>query len=312
MGWAMQDGETTGGKNGDTIEVSDGAQLAQALSDKQDSSTPLTILVNGTITEGNSVGVSKFDVKDVQDVSIIGVGSGADFDGIGVKIVRASNIVIRNLKIHHVLIGDKDAISIEGPADHIWVDHCELYAEYQDVDKDDYDGLIDAKAESEYITYSWNYLHDSWKTSLVGSSESDTHDRKITMHHNYYENCNSRLPLFRGGNGHLFNNYYVDIASTAINSRLGACLRVENNYFSNVRNPWVSAYSDVLGGTELICNVTTDDSSFDYSSDNTSEPLECTGLVPYDYSGVLNHVDQVPSIVTANAGVGKLPDPTDF
>ncbi|MBN1652250.1 MAG: hypothetical protein JXA30_00580 [Deltaproteobacteria bacterium] len=312
VGWATENGTTTGGKNGTTTTVVNGEQLAQALKDKSDSDTPLTILVDGTITAANSGDVEKFDVKDVRDVSIIGTGSGADFEGIGIKIFKASNIIFRNLRVFKVDIGDKDAISIEGPADHIWIDHCELYAEYQNVNKEYYDGLLDAKAEAEYITYSWNYLHDSWKTSLVGSGESDTYDRKITIHHNYYRNCYSRLPLFRSGNGHIFNNYYVDIASTGINSRINACLRIENNYFSNVANPWVSAFSDVLGGVELVCNTVTDGSRFNYSSNDVNEPLACEADIPYDYSSVLNHVDQVSSVVVENAGVGKLADPTDY
>jgi pectate lyase len=311
IGWAAESGGTTGGKGGATITVSDGAALVQALSDQQDSSTPLTIMVSGRITEANSGGATKLDVKDVRDVSIIGAGDGAELDGIGIKIVRASNIVIRNLRIHHVASGDKDAISIEGPADHIWIDHCELYADYQGVDKDFYDGLLDVKGDAEYITYSWNYLHDSWKTSLVGSSEDDTFDRKITMHHNRYENCNSRLPLFRGGNGHVFNNYYVDIADTGINSRLGGCLKIEANYFDNAKNPWVSAYSDELGGGELLCNVLSEDSVFEYASDVHELPT-CSATVPYEYAAVLNHTDHVPAVVMDNAGVGKLTDPAQF
>jgi len=311
-GWATEAGGTSGGKGGQTISVSTGSELGQALEDQQDSSTPLTILVEGTITSANSGDLTKFDVKDVSDVSIIGVGAGAEFDGIGIKIVRASNIVLRNLKIYNVTLGNKDAISIEGPADHIWVDHCELHAEYQNVDKDYYDGLLDAKAEAEYITYSWNYLHDSWKTALVGSSEDDTFDRKLTMHHNHFENCNSRLPLFRGGNGHVFNNLYEDILSTAINSRVGACIRIENNHFENVLNPWISAYSDELGGVELACNHVSDDSEFVLAADDEHEPLDCVANVPYAYDQVLNHVDQVANLVGMHAGVGKLTDPTEF
>jgi len=309
-GWATQNGGVTGGKGGTTITVSTGAALVQALEDKQDSSMPLTILISGVITKANA-GVNKIDVKDVSDVSIIGAGDGAELDGIGIKIVRASNIVVRNLKVHNVLSGDKDAISIEGPADHIWIDHCELYAEYQGVDKDFYDGLLDVKAESEYITYSWNYLHDSWKTALVGSSEDDTFDRKLTMHHNFFKNCNSRMPLFRGGNGHVFNNYYLDVVDTAINSRIDACLRIEGNSFSNVQNPYVSAFSDVLGGGELVCNLLVDGTAFVYGDDVRELPT-CTAVVPYDYASVLTHPEQVEAIVMANAGVGKLDDPTQF
>ena len=311
-GWATEAGGTSGGKGGQTITVSTGTELAQALEDKQDSSTPLTILVDGSITPANSGSLTKFDVKDVSDLSIIGTGAGAEFAGIGIKVVRASNIVLRNLKIFNVTIGDKDAISIEGPADHIWVDHCELHAEYQNVDKDYYDGLLDAKAEAEYITYSWNYLHDSWKTMLVGSSEDDTFDRKLTVHHNHFQNCNSRLPLFRGGNGHVFNNFFEDVVSTAINSRLGACLRVENNRFESVINPWISAYSDVLGGVDLVCNSVDDDSAFVREADDEHEPPNCSAVVPYTYDQVLNHVDHVADLVSTHAGVGKLSDPTDF
>lgn len=313
VGYATQNGGTTGGKGGTRVTVSTGAELVAALEAKQDSTTPLTLVVTGTITPANSGGVEKIDVKDVRDVSIIGAGAGAEFNGIGIKIVKAGNIVLRNLRIHHVDIGDKDAISIEGPADHVWVDHCELYSQYQGVDKDFYDGLLDAKAESEYLTYSWNYFHDSWKTSLVGSSENDTFDRKLTIHHNYFKNCNSRLPLFRGGSAHIFNNYYQDIVETAINSRSGACVQIENNYFSNVTNPWVSAFTTALGGGEIICNTLADGTKFALSDSSEIFALpSCTLNVPYPHASFLNLPADVPRLVMANAGVGKLADPESF
>jgi pectate lyase len=131
------------------------------------------------------------------------------------------------------------------------------------------------------------------------------------MHHNRYENCNSRLPLFRGGNGHVFNNYYVDIADTGINSRLGGCLMIEANYFDGAKNPWVSAYSDELGGGELLCNVLSEDSVFEYADDVHELPT-CSANVPYDHGAVLNHPDHVPAVVMGNAGVGRLADPTQF
>lgn len=309
VGWATEQGGTSGGKGGTVLTVRDGAALVQALKDKRDQTTPLTILVSGTVT-AESAGVEKIDVKDVRDVSIIGAGSGATFDGIGIKIVRAGNIVVRNLKIANVQSGDKDAISIEGPVDHVWVDHCELHAELEGVGKDDYDGLLDAKGEAAYLTYSWNYLHDSWKTSLVGSSESDVFDRKLTMHHNHFEHCNSRTPLFRGGNGHVFNNYYDRILDTGVNARIGACVRLENNYFRDAKNPWVSAFSDELGAVELVCNMTVETSFM--HSDDVREPLGCEAVVPYDYEQVLTAVSEVPGLVATHAGVGKLRDPTAF
>jgi pectate lyase len=303
-GWATEAGGTTGGHGGPTETVTNGQDLQDAI----DKGGPRIIYVQGKITSAPD---GKFNVKDVSDISILGLGSTAELDNVGIKITRASNIIIRNLKIHSVLTGEKDAISIEGPANHIWVDHCELYAEYDGVHKDYYDGLLDAKGDVDYLTFSWNYMHDSWKTSLAGSSESDTYDRKMTLHHNYYRNCYSRLPLFRGGNGHVFNCYYEDIHSTAINSRLGACVKVENNYFLNTKNPWVSAYSKVLGGVDASGNTFVN-SPFDFSNSDINEALSCNAHVPYSYSSVLNSTSQVPNIVKQYAGVGKLSDPASF
>jgi pectate lyase len=267
-------------------------------------------LVNGPITQGNT-GAEKIDVKDVRNVSIIGVGTKAIFNGIGLKLWRTGNVVLRNLAIHHVQTGEKDAISIAGPADHIWVDHCELYSSFQGVEKDTYDGLIDAKDGAEYITYSWNHLHDHWKVSLAGSAETDVHDRKLTMHHNWIENVNGDVPTYRGGQGHIFNNYYRDVVSMAINSRLEACLRVESNVFASVVNPWVTAYSAVSGGVDVLCNEVDANSHFEYSASIAEAPA-CLSSVPYDYGDVLTHPSHVESLVMENAGVGKLTDATVF
>jgi len=319
-GFATETSGTIGGKGGSTITVSSGTDLQNAINAQKKSDEPLIIMVEGLINLANSPGLEKIDVKDVSNLSIIGSVNGAEFDGIGLKLRRASNIIIRNVSVHHVTSGEKDCISIEGPADHIWIDHCELYNEFGDVDgdgdedsndKDFYDGLLDVKADAEYITYSWNYLHSSWKTSLVGSSESDTYDRKLSIHHNYYNDCYSRLPLFRGKTGHIFNCYYSNIESTAINSRLNSCIRIEKNYFENVHNPWVSAYSDVLGGVELIDNYLIN-SPFNYSSSDTFEPYLCEAEIPYNYDEVLNAVMEVKELVMQYAGVGKLDEPGEF
>ncbi|MFZ5989975.1 MAG: pectate lyase family protein [Bacillota bacterium] len=297
VGFATLNGGTTGGQGGSVVTVNNGTDLQNAINNK--GTQPLTIYVNGTITPSNSSGLSKIDVKDVSDISILGVGTSGEFNGIGIKITRASNIIIRNLKIHHVNIGDKDCIGIEGPANNIWVDHCELYNDL-DHDKDYYDGLLDAKGDCEYITYSWNYLHDSYKTSLVGSSDSDNYDRKITYHHNRFENCFSRLPLFRFGTGHIFNNYYAGIIDTGINSRMGAKLRVENNYFENSKDPLGFWYSDITGYWDVSNN------KFVNCTGSQPTTSTCSFNPPYDYSGALDPVDSVKSIVIQNAGVGKI------
>lgn len=54
---------------------------------------------------------------------------------------------------------------------------------------------------------------------------------KITFHNNRFENLNSRVPSMRFGEGHVYNNYYKGILTTAINSRMGAKMRIEHNVF---------------------------------------------------------------------------------
>lgn len=304
IGFVTQTTGITGGAGGTSVTVSTGTALMAAIVGNK-SNAPLTIYINGVITPANTpTTYDKIEIKDRNNISIIGVGTSGEFNGIGLYVRRATNIIIQNIKVHHVQLGPKDCIGIEGPANHIWVDHCELYNQLQGVGVDDYDGLLDIKDDAEYVTFSWNYLHDAWKASLSGYTETDTYNRKVTYHHNRFENVNSRLPLFRGGTGHVFNNYYKDIASTAINSRVGACVKIENNYFLNTKNPYVSAYSSVVGYGDISGNTLVN-SPFQYSSD-TYLLGACTLAIPYNYASVLNAADDVPAVVLAGAGVGKL------
>lgn len=295
VGFASLNGGTTGGQGGKVITVNTGTDLQNAIKNK--GSQPLTIYINGKITLSNSSGLSKIDIKDVSDISIIGVGTKGELEGIGIKIWRANNIIIRNLKIHHVSSGDGDCISIEGPASNIWVDHNELYNDLNH-NKDYYDGLFDAKKNAEYITFSWNYIHDSYKTSLIGSSDSDNFDRKITYHHNRIENANSRLPSYRYGTGHLFNNYYRNILESGINSRMGAKLRIENNIFENSSNPIGTWYSKKEGYWHVSNNK--------FINCTGSQPTTSTTNYTPPYSYALDSVDDVKSIVLQYSGVGVI------
>ena len=296
VGFATLNGGTTGGAGGATVTVNTGTELQNAINGK-DPNAPLTIYVDGVITPANSPGLTKIDIKDTNNVSILGAAPYGEFDGIGIKIVRANNVIIRNLKIHHVDIGDKDGISIEGPASNVWIDHNEIFNSLN-VDKDYYDGLIDAKGTSQYITISYNYLHDSWKTSLVGSSDSDNFDRKVTYHHNRWENISSRGPLYRFGQGHLFNNYYNNILDTGINSRMGAKLRIEHNVFENSKDPIVSLYSDQPGYWDVENNLFINAAGNQPTTDTT------TYVPPYVYT--LDPVETTKAIVLEKAGVGKI------
>jgi pectate lyase len=307
QGYASLNGGTTGGagNNAVTVTVTTGAQLVSALQNR-DLNRPLTIRVNGTITPANSGGVSKFDIKDMDNVSIIGVGGNALFDGIGIKIFRANNVIIRNLTLRYVNTGDKDAITIEGPASNIWIDHNEVYNSLN-VGKDYYDELISGKKDIDNVTVSYNYLHDSWKTSLWGNSDSDNYNRRITFHHNHWYRVNSRLPLFRFGQGHIYNNYYNEIQDTGINSRMGAVIRIENNVFENAKNPIVSFYSSAIGYWDTRGNSFSNITWQDYPSDGViaGPNVQPTAVLNLPYSFSLQPTEEVKAHVLANAGANK-------
>jgi len=310
VGWAAEGDGTTGGQDGTTEVAWSGSQLLELLAGK-DPQTPLTIRVVSTITPENT-GDDKIDVADVQDVTIVGQGDQGVFEGIGLRVIRAKNIILRNLHIHHVNTGELDSVGLAGPADHIWVDHCEFDAEFQGAAKGTYDGLIDAKGTVAYVTYSWNYIHDTWDPLLVGSEEMDKSDRKLTMHHNRIENVDSGAPSYRGGNGHIFNNVYKDVATIAINTRIKACLRIENNVFENAINPWASAFSPSLGAVDVQCNDLDATSVFEFSSPDISMAETCEATIPYDYADFLTETGSVATVVTENAGFDKLDDPEDY
>ncbi|WP_339612227.1 pectate lyase [uncultured Pseudoalteromonas sp.] len=318
-GFAGYNYNITGGEGGTVVTVDNGASLKAALAQAKSSASAITIYVDGVITDANSGGDNKsIEIKDMNNVSIIGVADRGEFSGIGIAIRRANNIIIQNLKIHEVLTGGKDGISIEGDENettaNIWIDHNELYSSLS-VDQDYYDGLIDSKSGAENITISYNYIHDSWKTSLHGHSDNDdssNKNRHITFHHNRFENIVSRVPLFRFGNGHIFNNYYNNITSSAINSRMGAELHIENNYFENTKNPVVSFYSAQIGywntsGNYLGEGITWSDAADgDVRAEVTENGMTPTSSYKAPYEYTLTPVMDVKAHVLAHAGVGKL------
>lgn len=304
QGFATLDGGTTGGAGGDEVTVTNAAELAQALANK--GSAPLTIYVDGTISPADAPD-TKFNIKDMSDVSIIGVDDRALFDGIGLKIWRADNIIIRNLTMRYVNIGDKDHISLEGPATNIWIDHNTFYNSL-DSEKDFYDELVSGKKSVDKVSISYNILRDSWKTSLWGSSDTDNFNRRITFYGNHWFNVNSRLPLFRFGEGHIFNNYYQNVNSTGINSRMGATIRIEGNVFDNVINPIVSFYSSEVGYWDVEDNLFTDVTWSEGDGITAGPNVESTvSYAPaYDYDRL--SAEDTKAHVLGNAGAGVIGD----
>jgi pectate lyase len=115
-----------------------------------------------------------------------------------------------------------------------------------DHDKDYYDGLLDFTHAADFVTVSNSYIHDHWKASLIGHSDSngseDTGHLRVTQNNNYWVNINSRMPSIRFGTGHVYNSYFLNCGD-GINTRDGAQVLVESNVFSGVKDPLYSTDS---------------------------------------------------------------------
>lgn len=297
IGFSTQNGGTTGGKGGQIVTATSYSQLKSYA----ESSNTYIIMVEGTISNGSAGGA--INIKS--NKSIIGIGSTAFLNGIGLAMSSGDNIIVQNLKL--TLVGTSnpasvnggDCISISGTSNNIWIDHCEMYSEDPNVQTniDKYDGLLDIKHQTGFITISWCYFHDHHKCTLVGSADDDLFaNRKVTFHHNYYKKVKYRIPMYRGATGHFFNNYIVG-AQDASEIRIGTCVRVEKNYYESFHYA-IYTPTDAKGFTERIDNYLG-------NTQSRAFPANCTANIPYDYSSVLtSNTQDVKTIVSKYAGVG--------
>lgn len=125
LGFASQNGGTTGGSGGTVTTVSTLAQFTAAVD--EDDTTPRIIVVSGTISGETDIrigsnktivglpGASEYllvssgSIRDLQNAY-----SNTAFDGVGLYLRRQSNIIIRNIISSKVLASTKgDGIRID-------------------------------------------------------------------------------------------------------------------------------------------------------------------------------------------------------
>ncbi|WP_052480975.1 pectate lyase family protein [Gilvimarinus agarilyticus] len=316
-GYATLNGGTTGGAGGDVVYATSGTDIHAALCNRPSSDTPVIIHVEGTINHGNTSKVSgdscntaddKIEIKDVSNISIIGVGSGALFDELGIHLRGAENIILQNLHVRNVKKSGSptsnggDAIGMESDVYNVWADHLTLEA--QGGESAGYDALFDMKADTKYVTLSYSILRNSGRGGLVGSSDGDTNNGPVTFHHNLYENIDSRTPLLRGATAHAYNNYYIGLQKSGMNPRIGGQIRAEHNYFQDSKDPLGTFYTNDMGYWDVSGNIwdnitwTADDDDNHPAGPN---PTSTTSInIPYSYA--LDDADCVPQIIQGTAG----------
>lgn len=255
---------------------------------------PLTVYVVGTLVAESGV-APMLDVKDLYDVSIIGVGTDATITGFGLLIVRSKNVIVRNIKFMN---SPDDGINIqgddvEGTGNHIWIDHCTF--------TNCYDGALDVTHTASYVTLSWNHFYNHDKACLQGHSDSQTSDvaMKITWHHNYFDSTEQRHPRVRFGKSHVFNNYYRKCSLYGVSSNLEADVMVEGNYFLNVPIPFETSRDgsppgDLVARNNILAGTTGTGST----RGTAFEPSTF-------YNYIVDPAAEIPAMLIAYAGSGK-------
>lgn len=297
---------TTGGAGGSEVTVTSVSQL----SSEAGSSGKKIIKIGQTLEASGTI------IEVASDKTIIGIGDKAFLKGIGFHLKNVSNVIIRNIKFTMIGGGAKDIIGAETTSSNTggnyWIDHCEFYNEYPTLPetaskKDKYDGMCDFKKQVSNITISWCHFHDHWKCSLVGfSTDKDPYDRKITYHHNWFQNIKSRTPSYRAGTAHIYNNFFDGLndpnapTSEGVHTRDAACLLVEGNYFQNYNKSIYWFVDD--SPTEAFVDETGVPNVYVNAPPNSARA--CSFKPPYTVK--IEAAEDVPSIVKIGAGIGKL------
>lgn len=208
-------------------------------------------------------------IKNASNVTLEGVGTDARLFQWGLTWKNCNHIEVRNLTFEDY---PEDACSFEGDkfngnepqnleefnSTHIWV-HNNTFLEgrnYWDVcpeqDKHEGDGATDFKRNA-YVTLSYNHYYHNHKTGLIGGGDSQT-TACVTFHHNFYEDNNSRLPLARQANMHMYNNYYKGSTGTNMSIRAGGYAFIEYCYFENAKIPIETQTKAGLKGVVKLYN----------------------------------------------------------
>ena len=279
VGWATQGGGTTGGGSAAPVTVT----TASALISNMQASGSRVIRVSGTIA---LPGMQKVAANK----TIIGVGSSATITGGGLNVSQASNVIIRNINFRN---WSDDAINVQHST-RVWIDHNTFSSGY--------DGAVDIKRASDYVTVSWNRVFNHDKTMLVGHSDDNgAEDRghlRVTYAYNYFDGSNQRNPRVRFGNPvHVFNNYYRNNGGYGVASTEEAGVLVEGNYFENVRDPFHRGE-----GSSDPANLVARNNHFVNSG--SGQQGGTVAPIPYTYS--VDSASSVKTTVMNGAGTGKI------
>jgi pectate lyase len=279
---ALGQNGTTGGAGGRVVTATTSEQFLDYI----DTVGALVIQVSGTITISSKQGVRP-------NKTVVGLGTSAVINGGGLDFYRSYNVIVRNLRFTNA---EDDAVNIGQNSHHIWVDHNEFSGAV--------DGSVDIVRGAEYVTVSWNWFRGSDKSMLIGHSDgassTDKGHLKVSIHHNFFDGSRQRHPRVRFGEPvHVYNNYFRANELYAVASTMDAGVLVEGNYFESVPHPILVGYGDSGPGRVVQRNNIFAGSGVPQTAGTVQEPRTY-------YSYVLDNPADVPRIVRAGVGVGKI------
>ncbi len=192
------------------------------------------------------------NMSSCKNITIEGIGSDALVDGWGFAMNTTTgdynkgygkNFEFRNITFKNVpedcigLSGKQSGETVTDPVMHCWAHNCAFYGPKNlpdasaDQDKGGGDGALDFKM-GQFMTMSYCYFEAYHKAHLLGGG--DTHlQYNVTWHHNYYKNCESRAPLGRQANLHIYNNLTEGQTSYCMSARANCYIYSEYNTYIN-------------------------------------------------------------------------------
>jgi pectate lyase len=250
IGWASEQGGTTGGAGGTVVTVDNIDSLRKYAKVKN---TPYIIFLKGTVGSYGTHGLQDDSMVDISsNKSVLGL-PGARLNG-RFSINKDSNIIVRNITIRMsgaVDVNGDDCFTIQGNARHIWLDHLDI-ADGQDGNTDIVDG-------TDLVTVSWTKFHytalsyqhadangvgSGWHQfcNLLGNSDTRSTDSgkiNVTIHHVWWaDSIVERMPRVRFGKVHVYNNLFTSRqASYCVRVCYKSSLLIEGNAFVGTHNP---------------------------------------------------------------------------
>ena len=274
-----------------------------------------------TTTNGGTKGDNGMMIRVYKssNVTIEGIGDDATLDGWGIQIISQTGYTSQSFEFRNLNFTNtpEDAIGLEGtcaissspqtkewfesngyaPIKFSWVHNNTFHQGFcknpAESDKAEGDGSCDWKRGYGY-TMAYNHYINNHKTNLIGSSSSSI-QYDASLHHNWYEKVESRQPLSRQANIHIYNTYFDGATSYAISPRAHAYIFSEGNYFGACKNPvdsakegsaTVKSYNDSFAGCNGANAAQQVKNKTDKVSDSSGNPYAGfeTGSDMYEYT----------------------------